>query len=371
MNSMESDLQNELTPDQLNNTKPARKPKLISMWDAADTVTQPDWLIKNYFEMDTLAGLFAPPASCKSMLAIDLAASVATGRDWHGYRVKQGAVVYVAGEGGSGLLKRTKAWKIRNRANGCDVPLYLHSQAIDGQDLVEIHALIQSVESFHDIKESSINLVIIDTVARNFGGEENSAKDMGAFIKHMDAIRNRWQCAVLLVHHTGHSEVNRARGSSAFRAALDAEYVVKKEEKSVEFKSTKMKDAEEPNPLNFELCSVDLGIQDEDGDAVNSAVLDLTDKELPEKTETKKTRLVANHQAALGILEGMYSEYRERLSNQGQNPDNAHVQTVDWRRRCIDAGCTDTKNWSRLSKALEEKGFILRRDSFVFVMDCQ
>ncbi len=110
-----------------------------------------------------------------------------------------------------------------------------------------------------------------------------------------------------------------------------------------------------------------MGIQDEDGEAVNSAVLDLTDKELPEKTETKKTRLVANRQAALGILEGMYSEYREKLSNQGQNPDNARVQTVDWRRQCIDAGCTDTINWSRLSKALEEKGFILRRDSFVLL----
>ena len=351
--------------------KQQRKPRIISMWEAANHVKQPDWLIKKYLELDTLSGLFAPPANCKSMVAIDLACCVATGKDWHGYRVKQGGVVYIAGEGSAGLKKRTRAWKIRRDTHQENIPLYLCEHSINGQCITDIMEMCADVEYVHNTEESHINLVIVDTVARNFGaGDENSAKDMGIFIQHMDYIRNRWGCAVLLVHHTGHNDRDRARGSSAFRAALDAEYVVRKDEKLVEFKSTKMKDADEPEPIHFELHSVDLGIIDEDGHPVNSAVLDLTEKAMPEPEEQpRRPKLSANYQAAVHILEGMYKEYRDRLERGNQNPDKALVETVHWRQRCIDADLIQSKHWTRIPKTLEEKGFIIRRDMHVFLVE--
>jgi RecA-family ATPase len=68
-------------------------------------------------------------------------------------------------------------------------------------------------------------LIVIDTVARNFGtGDENSTKDMGMFIQGIDALRVRHQAAILLVHHTGHGDKSRGRGSMALKGALDAEY---------------------------------------------------------------------------------------------------------------------------------------------------
>lgn len=351
--------------------KQQRKLRIINMWKAADNVRKPDWLIKKYLEMNTLSGLFAPPANCKSMVAIDLACCVATGKHWHGYKVKQGGVVYIAGEGSSGLKKRNKAWKIRHNIHDDNIPLYLAEHSINGQCITDIIELCADVESVHDISQTPINLVIIDTVARNFGGgDENSAKDMGIFIKHMDFIRHRWGCVVLLVHHTGHNDRERARGSSAFRAALDAEYIVRKDEKLVEFKSTKMKDADEPEPIHFELHSVDLGITDEDGHPVTSAVLDLTDKDMPERVgELKKPKLSNNYKAALNILEGMYKEYRDRLEHGNQSPDKALVETLDWRQRCFDAQLAEAKHWSRIPTALEDKGFIIRRDMHVYLVD--
>ena len=47
-------------------------------------------------------------------------------------------------------------------------------------------------------------LIIVDTLARCMvGGDENSAKDMGLFIAHADALRKETGATVLIIHHTG------------------------------------------------------------------------------------------------------------------------------------------------------------------------
>ena len=56
--------------------------------------------------------------------------------------------------------------------------------------------------------------------------DENSDKDMGELIRTADKLKDDYQCAVMLVHHTGHANLDRARGSTAFKGALDTEIIV-------------------------------------------------------------------------------------------------------------------------------------------------
>lgn len=80
------------------------------------------------------------------------------------------------------------------------------------------------------------------------GADENKASDMGAFIAGCDAIKAATGATVLVVHHSGKDETKGARGSSSFRAALDAEFLVKRETvgaKALVLTCTKQKDAEE------------------------------------------------------------------------------------------------------------------------------
>src|SRR5439155_17182506 len=71
-------------------------------------------------------------------------------------------------------------------------------------------------------------LIIIDTLARCLvGGDENSAKDMGIAIAALDRLRAELGCSVLVVHHTGHANEERERGSSALRAAVDTLLVLR------------------------------------------------------------------------------------------------------------------------------------------------
>jgi putative DNA primase/helicase len=83
----------------------------------------------------------------------------------------------------------------------------------------------------------------------------------------------------------------RARGSSAWRGALDIEVSVKPSKNGpIEVIQRKMKDAEMQESLFFDLKKVDIrGWHDEDGDKVSSVVLDQTNQ--PVKMEKKVSRV--------------------------------------------------------------------------------
>ena len=88
------------------------------------------------------------------------------------------------------------------------------------------------------------------------------------------AIMAEFRCTVILVHHTGvNAEAqHRARGSSAWRGALDIEISVVPGA-VIEVIQRKSKDAEEAEPLYVQLQPVALPWTDEDGETVTSAVL--------------------------------------------------------------------------------------------------
>lgn len=72
-------------------------------------ISPPKWIVEDYFEENSIAEIFGDPASGKTFIALDLAASIATGKSWLGKEVKKGLVFYVAGEGHNGLARRLKA----------------------------------------------------------------------------------------------------------------------------------------------------------------------------------------------------------------------------------------------------------------------
>jgi hypothetical protein len=101
----------------------------------------------------------------------------------------------------------------------------------------------------------------------------------------------------LLVHHTGVDEgaQHRARGSSAWRGALDIEISVVPggENKPMELVQRKSKDAELAAPIYGELFSVPInGWIDEDGEPVTSAVFIQGDA--PVKTSKADDKIAAH-----------------------------------------------------------------------------
>lgn len=256
---------------------PSAKPRLLTSAAAVMAAMRPpQWLVDGYLETDALAMLYGPPNGGKSFVAIDLACSVATGTPWLGTKVKRGAVIYVAGEGHNGLARRLKAWQVLRQVEIGDVPLYLSQQSVqlfNQQAAIELSEEIAAIAIERQVQPL---LVVIDTLARNFGGDENSAEDATQFVSHIDAfVRKRFGCNVLIIHHSGHN-ADRARGSTAFKAAMDQELKLSGGGgNAIELAVTRMKDGDTPPTRLFEIESVAVGV-DEHGEPFFAGALQLS-----------------------------------------------------------------------------------------------
>jgi len=242
------------------------------------------WLVKHWLQQDALIMVHGPSGGGKTFVVLDMCLNIAAGFDtWHGNRVKSGTVVYLAGEGHHGLRGRIAAWKQHHSAGALD--MYLSK---DGCDL-NTAAGYQRVRDA--IRGGSIepSIIVVDTLHRFLLGDENSAQDAKTMLDACGSLMSEFSCSVLLVHHTGVSDEvqHRARGSSAWRGALDIEISVvppKSEDAPIEIIQRKSKDAEMALPLYVNLKSVPInGWLDEDGEQVTSAVIAIADA--PAKAE--------------------------------------------------------------------------------------
>ncbi len=226
--------------------------RLITTDEMMSDLSPPDWLINDYLESDTLAVLYGAPKSGKTFVVLDIALSVASGVSFHGKPVQQGAVIYVTGEGLSGLKRRTKAWCIEHQTDTTSLPVFWSRSGQPLTDRDEVFALSEDITFFANKFDKPIRLIVIDTLNRNFGGaDENNTKDMTAFVSNLDHLRSVHGATILVVHHTGLSSNNRARGSSVLYGAVDANMQISQRIGAIAFTVEVLKDADTPPPLLF------------------------------------------------------------------------------------------------------------------------
>ena len=70
---------------------------------------QVTWCLKGIFPATGLAAIFGPSSSGKSFLALDLAAAIAEGAPWFGFRTTKTPTVYMALEGEGVFSQRVAA----------------------------------------------------------------------------------------------------------------------------------------------------------------------------------------------------------------------------------------------------------------------
>lgn len=200
---------------------PSRFTTRLLTRSALESLPDPEPLIDGVLDQGTTALLYGKWGSGKSFVALDWAASVATERRWQGRSTRRRKVLYVAAEGAFGLKGRIKAWE-----TGWKVAV------TDGQlDILPIPVNLAKWTDVHDlaglIRENGYGFVILDTLARCMvGADENSAKDTGIVVDHLNTLREATpdgRGVVLGVHHTG-KDGKTLRGSSAFEGGADTVY---------------------------------------------------------------------------------------------------------------------------------------------------
>lgn len=185
--------------------------------DAVKSIPRPEPLLDGVLDLDSLAVLYGPPGAGKSFLALDWSLSVATGAWWQGHAVTQRPVVYVVGEGLSGLGSRVLAWQAHNRLYEVGAMHWL-THAVNLLDRRWADALARLCA------ELEAGLVVIDTLARCMpGADENSPKDMSTAVDSLDRIRDATGACVKAVHHSGKDLTAGSRGHSSLKGAADTE----------------------------------------------------------------------------------------------------------------------------------------------------
>ena len=324
----------------------------------------PEWLVHELLTINSLAVIFADPEAGKSFLAVDLAASVATGETFFHQDTRQSAVIYINGEGQEGIKRRFDAWEIKRQTSLKGTPIFLSNITTDLTDPDSV-AIVESAVDEIVADYGNPGLIVIDTLNRNFGpADENSTADMTKFVAGLDQLRMKYQAALLVVHHTGHANKERGRGSMVLHGGVDSEYCLTKNGDLIQMKCSKMKDFSRPLPMTFKLEIVELPMIDEYGLQVTSAVLELTDYvPRPKATSAGKGK---NQVKALEILQELIASRQETLESAGHGSAGARVTVDDWREKCKARGVNKDRFWE-IKKSLEEQCFVSIENGFAVI----
>lgn len=275
---------------------PSRDEWLIPADDFASKPAPISWLVKGWIQSDALIMVHGPSGGGKTFVVLEWVLRMAAGlTEWNDVKVTPGPVIYLAGEGHHGLRGRVAAWKQHNGVKRLDMWL---SKA--GCDLNTPEGYQRVTEAIRALKVRP-KLIAVDTLHRFLKGDENSAQDAKTMLDACARLMAEFSCSVVLVHHTGVSDEaqHRARGSSAWRGALDIEISVVpgKENDPIQIVQRKSKDSELAKPVFATLFQVAIeGWFDEDGQPVTSAVV--VNAEAPAPKQPKKESRIEKHRKA-------------------------------------------------------------------------
>ena len=212
--------------------------------------------------------------------------------------------------------------------------------------------------------------IVLDTLNRSLKGSESSDEDMGDYVKAADALREAFECAVIVVHHCG-IDGTRPRGHTSLTGAVDAQLSVKREVGDVIVVTVDMmKDGAQGDTIASTLEVVDVGI-DEDGEPITSCII--RSAETPDaKTRRKVT---GQNKIALDQLTKALIDGGEPAPASNHMPPGIRVVRESlWRRYCYDGQITETdtaeakqKAFVRAAKRLQVDGLIGKWGEWVWI----
>ncbi len=341
------------------------------------------YIIKGYIRRKALHMLYGESGCGKGFCILDMCEAITRTEitSWHGKSIKHGDVVYFCGESADGLNARIKAWKnTRNVQKNSGKFLILdsifHLDEKDKNSDYYIDNIIADIKAMSD----NLALVVFDTVNIYFGGEENSASDVGKFFGACRKIINECGCAVLVVHHTGLAQdaKNRSRGSSAFKSDIDVSLQLKRSGNLLTLINDKEKEREKQPDMLFNLVKHEIpGWFDEDGEPITSCTIEPA-------TELMQYREEKAEEKAKDLKKPKYPDsvifaldtFREAAKLHGEiitdNPETGHetirLDVEKWRETFYKESTADSNekkrvNFDRARKYTAQKYKILTHDN--------
>jgi len=314
--------------------------------------------------------IWGPPKCGKSFWAFDLMMHVALGWEYRDRHVEPATAIYIACEGERGLAARNAAFWQEKLSSSDDPPFYLLTTRLDLPGQVE--QLILDIAS--QIPPTPVGAIVLDTLNRSIRGSESSDEDMSHYVAAADALRERFKCAVIIIHHCGIND-SRPRGHTSLTGAVDAQLAIKRDSSGQIVTTLEwMKDGPEGDEIVSRLGAVNVGI-DDTGMPISSCIVEPAIGAEAKPKQAKKSALPDSAKIALAQL-------RNALAVEGAIPaaaGNGHMPSDTpairyelWRQYCYTAGIADTqeakqKAFTRAATRLQAEEIIKQWDVWIWL----
>jgi hypothetical protein len=272
---------------------------------------RPPQRVKGMFPAEGLAGIYGPSQSGKTFLYLDLVGAISQGLAWFGHKTQPCGIVVIVCEGEHGIADRVRAYTSLH--GNVDMPIEFITASVDLlNDVVDLGLIIEEIRLASARMGQPVRIAILDTLNRAMpSGDENSSRDMSAFLVNLDGLRRAIKGLAIAIHHTGKDAARGARGHSSFFAALDAALEVSRDGDYRTFKIAKSRDGKDGEAYAFRLESVEIG-RDEDNNPVYSCVVEETSGPRPAQ-ERQAAPTSANQKLALRVIGDLYTSDRGYL----------------------------------------------------------
>lgn len=350
--------------------RPAEGRFPLIAFDQIRLSTSPRYCVRGLLPIRGLAVVWGPPKCGKSFLAFDMLMHVALGWAYQGHRVEPGTVVYCALEGQQGFEARKVAFEQAHLETfDGPVPFYLMPATLAlVADVAEFIAAIQAQLPAGEPPA----VVCLDTLNRSFTGSESDDRDMTAYVRAADMIRDAFGCLVVIVHHCG-LEGTRPRGHSALAGAVDAQLAVKKLGEGVLTCTVElMKDGPDGETVTCRLERVEVGIDDA-GEPITSCIVRREEAaEGPTSIAVSKPLPDKLRLGLRALAEVILNEGTPAPPECHAPPQTRVVHRDHWRDECYRAGVLDKDapgrrvEFKRLRDNLASRNLIGERDDMVW-----
>jgi hypothetical protein len=232
--------------------------------------------VRGVIPAKSLVVVFGPPKGGKTFSVCDLTMHAAHGMDWHGCAIpRRMRVVYLCGEGVNGLRVRLKAWLEHHDTITEPGDFHILPRALSLPDCV--FGLTETLQALKP------DILVTDTLNAYFGGgDENSTQDMSKWCGAIRDLRDALNCSIVVIHHTGHGDSGRERGSIVLRASADVLIQVAKDEAAgqlVGFQVIAARDLEPmESAIGLRLVPHETEWLDEDGEPLVSCIVQGADQ---------------------------------------------------------------------------------------------
>jgi len=348
--------------------EPAERGKLrLIMYGDIESAPRKDWVITDFLGAGELSCIAAAPGAGKSLLAADIAGHVAASRHWFGHHVHGGGVLYVAAERADLVKRRFAAFRLHHGLS--HLPLGIAYGSIDLRSSTTCATEI--VDMAAELRDA-VRLIIIDTVSRALaGGDENSPRDMGQFLRNVELLQSTL-AHVLLLHHIPIEGAQRPRGHGSLLGACDTTFRIDQSGGIRTLSIDKSNDAAEGGRVAFTFKSIELHRVD---NIVTVAPV-VIPFDGPTPTPERKRKLSNKQALALQTLDSLCLKQGKGLPpSYGFLPGARAVEVSAWRQELessdvIDKnGSNPRQEFRRLKDALKKAGLVAERDDLIWIAE--